>query len=495
MEALYSASQVRAIDAAEIASGVSGFSLMERAGEAAFFKVLNLWPDIAGCIVLCGGGNNAGDGYILARLAHAHALKVTVYFTKEPSELRGDARIAADRALEIGVPARDVEALFGEFRKLSSDSVIVDALLGTGFHGALAEKYRRCISWVNQQNSPVFSLDLPSGVYADSGGIADVAVQADACLSFIGRKKGLYTGAGKQCAGRLSFDDLSASRDACSSVSPNCFLLAPSSLRKKLVRLENSHKGQHGHVAVIGGRAGTVGAGLLAAEASLRCGAGLTSLFAGEAAVAAVHTRTPEIMALSSESAGFSAQLRSATVHCIGPGLGTDDKAQAIAMEAITMSCPKVLDADGLNLLADKAIAKPNSDFVITPHPGEAARMLGTTSAEIQKDRFGAAQSLYDIYGAVVVLKGAGTVIYDGRLTLVCEHGNPGMAVGGMGDVLAGTIAALLAQGMSVSEAAQLGTWAHSRAADLEVEKKGLIGLSASDLIPTIRQILNGNDF
>lgn len=497
MTTLYSASQARAIDQAEITTGTPGFVLMERAGKAAFDKIIELWPECDELIVICGAGNNAGDGYIIAALAQAQSYPVRVFFAKELDELKGDARSAASMAERAGVSLFKAEALNSDFRWKGQKPVIIDALLGTGFSGDLSPAFFDIVQWMNSQgeaqDKPVFSIDLPSGIYADTGAKAQNAVNAKATISFIGHKKGLFTGVGKQFSGDLFFDDLLVSDEAYSCVSSSCYLLEPADLRCRLVRSSDSHKGRHGHVAVVGGREGTSGAGLLAAEASLRSGAGLTSLFTARSALGAALTRVPEVMTVSIDDDSYKQKLEGASVICLGPGLGLDGGAVALAKAVLSQPCVKILDADVLTLIANSEVSLPKSaEFIMTPHPGEAARMLSVTSENVQKNRFSCVEELHSKYGGVVVLKGAGTIVYDGDITWVCDKGNPGMAVGGMGDVLSGVLSALVAQGLTLIEAARLGVWAHSFAADIEAEKNGQLGLVATDLLPTIRHILNG---
>lgn len=489
---LYSASQVRAIDQAEIAAGTPGIVLMERAGNAVFAKVFELWPECDELIVLCGSGNNAGDGYVVAKLAQEIAISVSAFYLKPPLELKGDALCAAQSAIAAGVTMHPVSEL--AVNTSGRCPVIIDALLGTGFTGELSSEYLSIIDWVNAQSLPVLSVDLPSGIHADTGAAAQSAVHAQACVSLVGQKQGLFTGQGKQCAGRLFFDDLSIARSAYDLVSSTCALLAPGHLRRDLERQCDSHKGRHGHVAVIGGFDGTSGAALLAAEASLRTGAGLTSMFSSQTTVNAALVRCPEVMSLCVDDASFDERLSKASAICLGPGLGLSDYAVALANKVLEKNGPKVLDADALTLLAENKLALSSSEFIMTPHPGEAARLLGLSNHQVQADRFAAVKQLHELYGGVVVLKGAGTLICDGDSIWVCDKGNPAMAVGGMGDILSGVLAALIAQGLTLREAAQLGVWTHSYAADIEVAKTGQIGLAASDLISTIRHLLNGQN-
>ena len=492
--ALYSAAQVREIDQAEIASGTPGIVLMRRAGKAALDELNKLWPDCDELLIVCGGGNNAGDGYVVAELALRQSLPVKVYAAKPLANLKGDALEAALQAGSSGVEIIPAADLLDHFSFSGRNPVIVDALLGTGFSGELSDSYAALTRWINASGKLVLALDLPSGVHADTGAVAVDAVAADATVSFVGRKKGLYTAAGKQLCGHLCFYDLLVSDKAYAQFESDCYLLEPQSHLGFLLRPIDSHKGRHGHAMIVAGRERTGGAGLLSAEACLRTGAGLTSLFAASTTVSAALSRLPEVMSSTIDRERVDTEkLARASALCLGPGLGLDDKAVELACVALTLDCPKILDADALTLMADGRISvDKESAFIMTPHPGEAARLLATNTANVQQNRFAAAEALNQRYGGVVVLKGAGTIVFDGSRTWVCDKGNPGMSVGGMGDVLSGVLVALLAQELSPGVAAQLGVWAHSYAADIEAEKHGPLGLAASDLIPTIRQILNG---
>lgn len=481
--ALYSASQVRDLDARLIAAGTPGIELMHRAAHAAWRALRRRWPEAAEITVLAGHGNNAGDGYLMAVLARKAGWQVKVLAVGEPTALRADAALALAEARAAAV---DIEP-WSETAPLQG--VLVDALLGTGARGEVREPYASAIAAINASGQPVLAVDLPSGLCADTGRVLGAAVRADLCVTFIGLKLGLLTGEGPALTGELVFDGLQASAEILAQVPSSAQRLADEQLPRLAPRSRTAHKGSFGQVLVIGGDLGTGGAALLASEAALRSGAGMVSLATRPEHVVASLVRQPEVMCSGVESTyGLGALIERADVLVIGPGLGQAPWGRSLL--SITGQCemPQVWDADALNLLATGAVELPPR-CVITPHPGEAARLLGCSTAEVQADRPAAVRALAERYRCVALLKGAGTLIADaeGRLAL-CDRGHPAMATAGLGDVLSGLIGALLAQHLDLFEAACLAAWLHARAG----ERLGSLGrgLCASELIPAIRQIL-----
>ncbi|WP_336355845.1 NAD(P)H-hydrate dehydratase [Pseudomonas granadensis] len=482
-DALYGAAQVRELDARLIAAGTPGIELMQRAARATWRALVRQWPDANELTVLAGHGNNAGDGYLIAILALRAGWAVRVLAVGDPQRLQGDAALAHAEALAVGV---DVLRWAVE-RELRG--VIVDALLGTGLNGEVREPYAAAINAINASGLPVAAVDIPSGLCADTGRTLGVAVQADLTVTFIGLKVGLLTGDAADHIGELVFNDLQASADIYSDIAVRARRLSPSNLPLPAPRAPTAHKGRFGHVLLIGGDHGFGGAILLSTETALRSGAGMVSLATRPEHVPAALTRVPEAMALGTSSANqLMGLLEKVSTLVVGPGLGQAGWGRALLSAAANASLPQVWDADALNLLARGFVQLPK-DCVITPHPGEAARLLGVSTADVQADRPTATLELSKKYTAVVVLKGAGSLIAhpDGRLAL-CHQGHPAMATGGLGDVLAGLIGALLAQGMQAFDAASLAVWLHANAG-LQQGKFGR-GLAASDLIPAIRQLL-----
>ncbi|MCX8048980.1 MAG: NAD(P)H-hydrate dehydratase [Methylohalobius sp.] len=483
-EGLYCAEQVRAMDRYAIEHmKVPGIVLMQRAGRAAFCVLRHHWPEAKSIAVLCGGGNNGGDGYILARYALDEGLAVTVFALSPPDRLQGDALLAWE----------SYRAAKGEVTEtlpitLEGFDVVVDALLGTGLDREVAGKYAQAISHINAFSGGVLAIDIPSGLHADTGAILGHAVEADASVTFIGLKRGLFTGEGPACAGKIWYADLEVAEAIPAGGKPAAWLLSYRNLLPP--RRRTAHKGHFGHVLVVGGEVGFTGAARMAAEAALRVGAGLVSVATRKSHAAYLNLGRPEIMAHGVETPEeLERLLQRATVAAIGPGLGQSEWAKSLLRSVLASSLPLVVDADALNLLAQVPAKREN--WILTPHPGEAARLLGSTSAAVQKDRFAALAGLIERYGGVSVLKGAGTLIgTGGQIPWVCALGNPGMASGGMGDVLTGVLAGLMAQGLKPLEAARMGVSLHAAAADAAAAK-GERGMLASDLLPWLYRLLN----
>lgn len=489
---LYTAAQTREIDRSIIEDHhISGSELMSRAAKAALDILVKTWPQTKHIIVLCGAGNNGGDGYVIAALAAQRRIPVTVIYVADPDKLQGDARTAYEFARREGVIMQPLQESQG------FSGVVVDAMLGTGLKGEVREPFQQTIEWVNKSGLPVLAVDIPSGLCADTGRALGVAVKADVTVSFIGLKQGLLTGRGPALTGELLFADLDVPVEVFRSQIANVERLQLSRLLKQLPdRDGDAHKGNFGHVMVIGGDSGFAGAAAMAGEASARMGAGLTSVATRPEHVSAIIARRPELMVLGvSSGQELEAFLDRPSVLVLGPGLGHTPWSEQMLKQAVSSGLPMVLDADGLNLLAEGRVIPNTSqrdNWILTPHPGEAARLLGCTTAEIQKDRFASAQQLQKRFGGTVLLKGAGTVIAaaDGSLS-VANVGNPGMASGGMGDVLSGVIGGLLAQGLEPCAATKLAVCLHGTAADLAADENGQRGLLATDLLPFLRQLLN----
>jgi ADP-dependent NAD(P)H-hydrate dehydratase / NAD(P)H-hydrate epimerase len=482
-DALYSAAQVRALDASLIAAGTSGFELMQRAARATWRALVRQWPAASELSVLAGHGNNAGDGYLVAVLARRAGWAVRVLAVGDPLRLQGDAALAHAEAL--------AEKIHIETWTTQSElrGVVLDALLGTGLTGEVREPYRSAIEAINAVELPVVAVDIPSGLCADTGHVLGQAVRADLTVTFIGLKLGLFTGDAADVVGELVFNDLHAD--------PHLLERAPASARRLSAlhlpplapRAPAAHKGRFGHVLLIGGDRGLGGAILLSAHSALRSGAGMVSVATRSEHVPAALARIPEAMVLGTSSANqLMGLLQKASVLVVGPGLGQAAWGRSLLSAAANAPLPQVWDADALNMLAEGRVVLPKG-CVITPHPGEAARLLGISTAQVQADRPGAARALSKKYTAIVVLKGAGSLIAepDGRLA-VCHQGHPAMATAGLGDVLAGLLGAMLAQGMTAFDAACLAVWLHANAG-AQQGKFGR-GLVASDLIPAIRQLL-----
>ncbi|WP_299021694.1 NAD(P)H-hydrate dehydratase [uncultured Photobacterium sp.] len=462
------------------------YQLMERAGQAVFSVVTQQYPTLKSLLVCCGGGNNGGDGYIVARLAQQAGINVILWQLGSAERLTGDAALARDAWLACGG-----EIAQPQIQIPSSIEVVVDALLGTGLKGSVRQDCAELIEAVNAFGCPVIAVDVPSGLCADTGAELGPVISAVATVTFIGVKQGLCTGQAANYTGRLYFSGLGVDEAFRKQSEPSAMRIDRTEVERCLpLRARTAHKGDHGRVLCAGGDLGMAGAIRLASEACARCGAGLTAVITQPDNVLSIVGARPEIMVQGWQDKAheISHRLDWADVIVIGPGLGMSDWSKALLFHFETTEKAMVVDADGLNLLALSPDYKNNR--IITPHPGEAARLLGTTVAAVEADRFSAAQLLQQKYGGVVVLKGAGTLIYDGQQYWLCTAGNPGMATGGMGDVLSGIIGALAGQRLSLSEAARVGVWIHSTAADL-CAREGERGVLASDLFPYIRQLVN----
>jgi len=486
--ALYTAAQVRELDRTAIeVHGIPGYELMCRAGAALARQVETGWPGAGAVLILCGPGNNGGDGYVLGRLLVQAGRAVQVLALTDPERLRGDARRAAD---DFRAAGGCIARFAGELP--AESCLLVDALLGTGLDRAVEGEYRIAIEALNRHPAPILAVDIPSGLHADGGRELGVAVVAHTTVTFIGRKRGLYTGRGPACAGRVVFDDLAVPAATYSACESQVRLLGRALPEPSLrPRAADAHKGDFGHVLVVGGAPGMPGAARLAAEAAARSGAGLVSVATHAVHAAALNNGRPELMVRAVDAPAQLADLLvRATIVAVGPGLGRGPWGRALFERVLETGLPLVVDADALNLLAADPLKR--DDWVLTPHPGEAARLLQSTSAAVQADRFAAVTELQARYGGVAVLKGAGTLVAGGGAPLhLCALGNPGMASGGMGDVLTGVIAGLRAQGLSPLDAACSGVCLHAGAADALAAIQGERGLLAGDLIPEIRRLLN----
>ncbi|KKN89942.1 hypothetical protein LCGC14_0233200 [marine sediment metagenome] len=488
---IYSVADIRDLDARIVASGTSGLELMKRAAQSLWDEVLRRWPATGKLTVLCGAGNNAGDGYLVATLALRAGWSVRIIAVSPPERLSGDAALAWQAATSAGV---DVEP-WAPFVEL--DGVVVDALLGTGLKGDVREPFSEIIKRINASGLPVVSVDIPSGLKADSGRILGDAIKADVTVTFIALKLGLFTAQGPDQTGHLRFAAL-ANIPAIDLPILAERLTLDNWGRTLPQRPKAAHKGLFGHLVVIGGDHGMGGAIMLAAEAALRSGSGRVSVVTRPEHVAALLTRCPEVMVQGSDEPDAIDQLlKKATAVVVGPGLGRGSWGQRMLDKVLAMELPCVLDADALNSIAERnPFGLPlGPDSVITPHPAEAARLLGWTTAEVQNDRLRSVNALVERFGCAVVLKGVGSLIagpvgYPGLVGL-CSDGNPGMATAGMGDVLSGLAGALLAQRIESGKAARYAALVHALAGDMAERDGGQCGILASDLITHIRNVIN----
>lgn len=485
---LYRTEQIRQLEQLAIDEfAIPAAQLMERAGHAAFEELRKRWPWCRRIAVVCGSGNNGGDGYVVARLARQAGLAVKVAAVGDPHQMKAEAAAAWQRAHAAGVEITPFEASL-----LTGAEIVVDALLGTGLSGDVSDLHLAAIDTINKAGCPVLSLDVPSGIDADTGAARGDAVNATLTLTFVGMKRGFATGAALDHCGIIEVATLGIPDEAYQKVVPATFPFDFESLKQLLrPRRRNSHKGAFGHLLVVGGEHGMLGAAQLAARAAGRCGAGLVTLATRQSHAPMVSAVAPEVMAHGIESAyELSSLLEHANVVAVGPGLGQGAWGRELFGRLAESPLPMVVDADGLNLLAQDPLRR--DDWVLTPHPGEAARLLNCSTGDVVADRFAAATTISENYGGVCVLKGAGTLVQEhGAATLICSGGNPGMASGGMGDLLTGVIGALIAQGIGLTDAAKLGVAMHAAAGDTAARQGGERGMLASDLLPRLRILAN----
>lgn len=485
---LHDVDGVRAIEAHAIA-GVEGGAeaLVARAGLAAWRCVLAHWAGAGRIAVACGPGNNGGDGYVLARHALEAGREVRVVRLQAHAPRTDAARTACEAFTAAGGLVEPFEGAIGDC------DLVVDAVFGIGFARDPDPATTALLEAIDAAAADVLSLDVPSGLDARCAAAPGAAVHATRTLQFLADHAGLRTGTALEHVGVLEMAALDVEAEAYHGVAASAALWRPGVLRHWLApRRRDAHKGESGHVLCIGGDHGRGGATMLAADAALHAGAGLVSVATRSAHVAAVLARRPEVMAHAVEDAGlWHGLLDSASVLAVGPGLRREAWGRALLTRALDAGRPLVLDADALNLLAEAPVTLP-TDCILTPHPGEAGRLLGSSSGAVQADRYGAVRALCERYGCVVVLKGAGTLVATpGAPVRVICAGNPGMAVGGMGDLLTGTIAALRAQGLAAFHAAAAGALLHGAAGDDAATAGGERGLLPSDLLPALRRRAN----
>lgn len=495
--ALYSIAEIRRIEQAALADLPSG-ALMQRAGQAGAAAAMDMLqraaPD-APVLILVGPGNNGGDALeVAAQLAQAGHAVTALIASAAPSS--PDAQCAMQRARSSTTVFRD--ATFLPALASVQWTLVIDGLFGIGMDKArpITGVYRNVIDSINHLGCPVLALDIPSGLDADTGTIvgasAGIAIHAQQTVTFIGDKPGLHTCDGRDYAGAVSVAALALDAHYFEDSPADMYLSTVAHFQQALrIRRHNSHKGSNGDVVIVGGATGMHGAPVLAGRAAIHSGAG--RVIAGFIGMApAFDSGQPELMCRPVAQCVFSSTV------VIGPGLGNCDIARAVLQQALQSDARLVLDADALNLIAadpalQQMLAQRAAPAVMTPHPLEAARLLGIPSAEIQADRVAAARRLAHKYQAVIVLKGSGSIIADPENHIVINPtGNPGLATAGTGDVLSGIIGALLAQGWPQWEAAIGAVWLHGTAADeLVAAGEGPIGLTASELIPAVRRSLN----
>ncbi|RUM92568.1 MAG: bifunctional ADP-dependent NAD(P)H-hydrate dehydratase/NAD(P)H-hydrate epimerase [Thiothrix sp.] len=483
---LYTASQIRAIEQAVTHDyDVTGYTLMKRAGQTVFDACRGRLEKDAHILVMCGPGNNGGDGYVVARLLQESDYSVQVMSLCVAEKLEGDAALARDAWEEAG---GKVEAFHGALPE--TPDLIVDAMLGTGLERNLEGDLLVAVQLVNESPAPVIAVDIPTGLNSETGIPMGSAVIARQTVTFVGLKLGLFIGLAADYCGAVLIDDLDSPEGVYKGLPPAAIRSETEDIIDYLPARPNvCQKGDFGHVLVVGGDAGLSGAARMSAEAAARVGSGLVSVATHPLHAAFINMDRPEIMSHGIESGKELLPLfKNASVVVAGPGLGRGKWAEGCWQELLGIETPMVVDADALNLLAKEPTHQDN--WVLTPHPGEAGRLLGVTAEEIQSDRLKSVITIQARYGGVAVLKGSGSLIASSTGVVVCGAGNPGMASGGMGDVLTGVIAGLLAQGLPLDEAAHIGVLIHAHAGDLAAGEAPR-GMLATDLLARLREVVN----
>lgn len=493
--ALYSVDTIRGIEQIALRT-LPAFTLMQRAGKAAAGLALEMQIDsdkTKPFLILAGPGNNGGDALEAASLLAKNGCEVVILLTDDPATLPSDAQQAYAHAATAG-------SVFINLQQIDSIAqtgwaLIIDGLFGIGLTRPITGNIQQLIAAVNATQTPVLALDVPSGLNADTGTVigdaSGIAIRATRTLTFIGDKPGLHTCDGRDYAGHISIDVLDISPDLFPP--PAMALSGIATFSHALrTRQHNSHKGSYGDVVVLGGSQGMSGAAILSARTAAKCGAG--RVFIASIAGDMTHdSLQPELMCRIAAEMDFAGPTIVA-----GPGMGTSREANGLLVKAIAAKTPLVLDADALNLVAEETalqqkILSHRAPLILTPHPLEAARLLGITTARIQADRIAAARKLAAMFNATIVLKGSGSIVAapNGNIA-INPTGNPALATAGSGDVLSGVCGALLAQQWPGWEAALAAVWLHGAAAD-ELVARGIgpVGLTASELIPEIRSLLN----
>ncbi|SFN27503.1 yjeF C-terminal region, hydroxyethylthiazole kinase-related/yjeF N-terminal region [Formivibrio citricus] len=484
MKPLFALDSIRQIETAALGEGLP---LMERAGLAAAELILRQHPKANRVLVLCGPGNNGGDGLVCARILHENGLESACWFLNEPA-YRGDAA----QAFACWQAAGSKPAPTPDFPRYD---LIVDALFGIGFSREFDSRTQDLIRALNASGKPVLAIDVPSGLDAFTGATHDIAVRAAQTLTYIVDKPGLHTGVGRDHAGLVEVETLGIEARHFPPADGELVDAPPAALQK-LQRPADSHKGRFGSVAIFGGADGMLGAPLLAGRAALKLGTGKVRVGFLAENHPAFDPAQPELMLHSAQTLATHPDK---TLLVAGPGLGQSEAALLLLKQLLHEPLPLILDADALNLIAQQAglqtlLHERSAPSVITPHPAEAARLLGCTSREIQRDRIGAAQTLAQRCNSTVQLKGTGTVVCTDQRWRINGSGNAALSNAGQGDALCGILAALWAQGLDSFEATSCAAWLHGAAADVWRQTHPLgVGLTASEVIDLSRGLLNSS--
>jgi NAD(P)H-hydrate epimerase len=504
----YQAKQVQQNEAiiAEKA-GIEMYALMQAAGNAVFSCVqqhvsLANYQRKPAMLILCGKGNNGGDGYVVASAAAKNGWQVNVCILAKETDIKGDAKLAfqamqhdASIAISFITNAAELTNYWLTSVQHSTFDVLIDGLLGTGFSGELSPLFSSAISFCNDytktNETTVFSIDIPSGLCANTGNVHSVAINANFTVTFIAVKQGLLTAQAADHVGVLYLAGLDINQHFQRDISSQINVQGPNALPKLFARKRTLHKGNVGLLLCIGGNIGMPGAIRLASEAALRCGAALVAVTTQHENQTMLLSGRPELMLAGycAETVKQASAFNKAKILLIGPGLGRDSWAEQLVNLVCQQSKITVVDADAFYFVAKHKLYKSN--WILTPHPGEAAMLLNCSVSEIEADRFAAVRNITKQYGGICVLKGAGSLLCDGEQIWINTSGNPGMASGGMGDVLSGIIAALLMQMPDPFSAVRLAVYLHGLAADNVALQNGERGMLASDLFPILHKLVN----
>ncbi len=472
---LFTPHQTQAIDQlAQKQLGDDGWELMNRAAKQAWLVAERLWPQAKSCYILVGPGKNGGDGYLVAQWAKQAGKQVTVCQISPPKSRL--ALRAAQQINELGIAITGFSA-----QSLLDADFVIDALFGIGLNRPLGEPWNLITQAVNLAEKPVLALDCPSGLDCATGLAHPDTINASHTAAFICHKIGYYQLDGRDHCGQIHLCDLNLDPNLLYTFEAEALAADITEIRPPQ-RKHASHKGRYGTALLIGGDYGMMGAIALASQACLRAGAGLVKVISRPEHQIPLTQMQPELM-VSNDSA-LTQQLAQASTLAIGPGLGQSDWAWRLFEQACQANKPIILDADALNCLAHRPSYYHR--WILTPHPKEAARLLKQSVAQVQHDRMAAVKALQKRYGGIIVLKGTGTLIYDGKTVILCRYGNGGMAKGGMGDVLTGLIAGLVAQGLELGFATQLAVLQHAYTADQLAQTRGEYSYLPTDLIQTL---------
>jgi len=476
---LYSVEQIRSIEQQAVHAGLSSLLLMKRAGFSAFQWVNKTYAQVNRVYVLCGAGNNGGDGFAFAQYAYLAGWQVDVGLVVSPAQVKSNESVTLLSELaSLGIMPKPYDPQI-----CARADLIVDALLGIGVHSSLSSDLLTLISSVNAFQKPVVSLDVPSGLNADTGSHYGAVIQAQNTVTFLAHKPGLVTADGADYAGEIRIESLGVSEKLYAELRPVSKLLNVAQTDQGLVaRKKNAYKTQFGQALIVGGDEGMLGSVMLAAQTCAYTGAGIVRVVTRSEHAPLVTVKCPEVMAYGDRN--LPDLLDRSTVVAVGFGLTNNAWSNQLWQQVLLSDKPKVVDAGALRLLA--AHPQRREDWILTPHPGEAAAMLGVSIKVIQADRLAAVVALQQKYGGVLVLKGNGTLVYDGDEAQICDFGDGALSTAGMGDVLAGMIAALVAQGLSLSKAAVQGVMLHAKAGEQLAQESQVV--MASQVSERIRQ-------